>query len=352
MYYPDMLENVYIMENIVMRLAVVGTGLKAVEYAQSWLKLDIVEIVAIADTDPVARDKFLSIFQKMDKAEPSVFSNINDLLENCSEKLDAVYLATPHAFHADGAIATLNHGLHLLLEKPMVTTMSEARALKAASDASGCHVVIAYQGALSVLVQDTIHRAQTGEFGKLVSVSATIWEDWSDRYAGQWKQNPEISGGGFMFDTGAHMMNAVCLLSGSEFDCVSALMNNHGKSVDIVTTVNARLKTNTLVTLNATGLGPQACSSHIMLFYEKATINIDAWGKWREISTASEKNSRESAEVTDNPLLAFIDIVAGKAANPSTIENGIRFAQLWDAIKVSAANEGKMTKVETVGIAT
>ena len=33
-----------------------------------------------------------------------------------------------------------------------------------------------------------------------------------------------------MFDTGAHMMNTVCLLANSDFDSVSAYMNNHGKT--------------------------------------------------------------------------------------------------------------------------
>ena len=328
-----------------MRMAIVGAGLKAMDYAQSWVKLDKVDIVAVADTSTAARDRFIDIFREAGQPEPKAFSDVDAMLKHCADDLDAVYLATPHTFHAQGAISVLNHGLHLLLEKPMVTTLDEARALSAARDATNCHVVIAYQGALSPLIQDTITRAEQGEFGELVSISATIWEDWSDRYAGQWKQNPKISGGGFMFDTGAHMLNSVCLLARSEFSRVSALMSNRGKSVDIVTTVNAQLASGALVTLNAAGVGPQACASHIMLFYTEATIVIDAWGKWREISTVTEYTPRESIEVTDNPLLTFIDIVHGKTANPSTIQNGIRFAHLWDAIKASAERDGKMISI-------
>jgi predicted dehydrogenase len=97
-------------------------------------------------------------------------------------------------------------------------------------------------------VIDTRKRALAGEFGELDRDLGTIWESWADNYDGHWKQQPEISGGGFMFDTGAHMMNTVCLLAGSDFDSVSAYMNNHGKPIDIATAVSARLRNGALVT--------------------------------------------------------------------------------------------------------
>lgn len=329
-----------------MRLAVVGAGLKAVEYVESWLKLDDVEIVAVADVSELARTTFGKIFVDAGLPAPRSYARLEDLLADCSDDIDAAYVATPHAFHAEGAIRILEHGLDLLLEKPMVTTVQDAKRLLHARDKVSAHVIIAYQGALSPLVQDTIQRAESGEFGELVSISATIWEDWSERYDGQWKQKPEISGGGFMFDTGAHMLNTVCMLSGSEFHRVCAFMANRGKAVDIVTSVNAQLKSGALVTFNATGVGPQSCDSFIKVFYEKAIVTIDAWGKWRQISTGTAEQPRETVEVTDNPLLTFIDICESGTANPSSVENGIRFAHLWDAIKESARLDGCVVDID------
>lgn len=80
-------------------------------------------------------------------------------------------------------------------------------------------------------MRDTHKRAAAGEFGELVSISATIREGWSSKYDGQWKQKPEPSGGGFMFDTGA------------------------------------------LVTFNAAGEGPPGYVSHMTLFYSKSRGN-------------------------------------------------------------------------------
>jgi predicted dehydrogenase len=326
------------------RLAVIGTGLKALDYVRGWLAMPDVEIVAAADVSEPARQHFADACTAAGRRAPRLYDHVDALL--AAGDIDAVYISTPHAFHAEQAIAVTRAGLDLLLEKPMVTTAADASRLIAARKASGAHLVVAFQGALSPLVRDTQARAAAGDFGELVSVSANIWEDWAERYSGQWKQRPEISGGGFMFDTGAHMMNTVCQLAGSDFLRVSAYMNNRGRAVDILCAVAGRLASGAVVTFNAAGEGPSQCASMISLFFTKAIVRIDAWGAWREISVSRDAAHRETAETIDNPLRVFLDVRQGLVPNPSPPEYGLRFARLWDAIKASAARDGDAVTIE------
>lgn len=328
-----------------LRLGVIGAGLKAADYARSWVKMPEVEFVASADVDDASRRRLADICTAAGRATPREFTDFRDLLGMGRAGLDAVYISTPHAFHAEQAIAVADAGFDLLLEKPMVTTVEEARTLVAATKASGSTVVIAFQGGLSPLVLDTRRRANAGEFGELVSVSASIWESWSSNYRGHWKQKPAISGGGFMFDTGAHMMNTVCLLANADFDRVSAFMENRGLEVDVLCAVAARLASGALVTFSAVGEGPSGCASSITLFYTKAIVRIDAWGGWREIAGLDPSATRETAEILDNPMKSFLAIRSGSAENSSTVENGLRFAQLWDGIKASAACDGASVRI-------
>jgi predicted dehydrogenase len=268
------------------------------------------------------------------------------MLEAEASRLDAVYVSTPHVFHAAHALAVIDAGLDLLLEKPMVTTVAEALALVEAEKRSARTIVIAYQAGLSPLIHDTIARARRGEFGDLVSVSASIWEGWAKRYAGQWKQKPSISGGGFMFDTGAHMMNTVCVVGDAEFERLSAFTNNRGLDVDLVCAVAARLSNGALVTFNAAGDGPPGCASAISFFYSNALVRVDAWGGWREVSIGGGAAAREVNEIVDTPMHTFKAVREGRMPNPSTVINGLRFARLWDAIKASAAADGKSIAIE------
>lgn len=325
---------------MVLRLGVIGAGLKAADYAQGWAKMDEVEIVAAAEVNPAALDRFCKVCEAAGAARPQEFSDADTMLAAMQGRMDAVYVSTPHVFHGANALAVVEAGYDLLLEKPMVTTQDEAMALLEAEERTGRTVVVAFQGGLSPLVHDTRERARRGEFGNLVSVNASVWEGWADNYAGQWKQDPAISGGGFMFDTGAHMMNTVCVLADAEFERVSAYMNNRGLRVDLATAVAARLSNGALVTFNAAGEGPPGCASAITFFYSKAIVRIDAWGKWREIGGV-----REEGEVRDTPIQTFMAVREGRLQNPSTVENGLRFARLWDAIKLSASRDGEAVSV-------
>jgi predicted dehydrogenase len=327
-------------ENGRLRLGVIGAGLKAAEYAGGWAAMPEVEIVA-------AMDRFAAACMAAGAARPRAFAEAGAMLAAMQGAMDAVYVATPHVAHAANAIAVLEAGFDLLLEKPMVTTVPEALALAEAERRSGRVVVIAFQGGLSPLVHDTKDRARRGDFGALVSVNAAIWEGWRDSYAGQWKQNPAISGGGFMFDTGAHMMNTVCVLADAGFERLSAYTNNRGIAVDLVCAVAARLDNGALVTFNAAGEGPPGCASAITFFYTNAIIRIDAWGAWREVTVGGVASPRERSEIVDTPMQTFLAVREGRLANPSTVANGLRFARLWDAIKQSAADNGAAV---TIGI--
>ncbi|MCM5555956.1 Gfo/Idh/MocA family protein [Pleomorphomonas sp. NRK KF1] len=323
-----------------LRMGVIGAGLKAAEYAASWVAMPDIEFVALSDTSPASLDRLADICEAAGAARPQCFSDYRDMLATCGDRLDIVYVSTPHAFHAEQAVAVAERGIDLFLEKPMVTTVSEAQALIAAQRRGKGTIVTAFQGGLSPLVLDTRRRSLAGEFGELVAISGMIWESWASNYAGHWKQKPEISGGGFMFDTGAHLMNTVCLLANSDFASVGAYMDNRGAPVDIVTAVSARLANGALATLTAAGEGPKGCASFISLFFTKAIVRIDAWGSWRELILDGASQPRETAEILDNPLKSFLAIRAGSMENTGSVEMGLRFARLWDAIKASARANG------------
>lgn len=331
---------------MVLRLGVIGAGLKAADYAKGWAAMDDVRIVASAEVSIVSRQRFGDICEAAGAARPAEYPDADAMLKAMQGQMDAVYVSTPHVFHGANALAVVEAGYDLLLEKPMVTTVDEALALAEAEKRTGRIIVIAFQGGLSPLVHDTKERARRGDFGDLVSVNASIWEGWAKQYAGQWKQQPEISGGGFMFDTGAHMMNTVCVLADAEFERLSAFANNRGLKVDLVTAVAARLSNGALVTFNAAGEGPPGCASAITFFYSKAIVRIDAWGKWREVMIEGVAEPREEMEIRDTPMHTFQAVRDGRLANPSTVANGLRFARLWDAIKASASRDGEPIAIE------
>lgn len=323
-----------------LQLGIIGCGTKATQYIQTWISRDDVAINAVMDPNPAAMDNVATIAAAAHKPAPQAYDSWQQLLQQQAAQLDAVYICTPHAAHAEQALTALTLGLDVLLEKPMVTTVAEAEALVNAQRFSGKTLVVAYQGGLSPLVHELKTAIANQTYGPLVSINAAIWEDWADKYQGHWKQIPAISGGGFMFDTGAHMMNTVSKITSQPFARISAIMHNQGFPVDVVTTVSGQLSDGTLFNLHASGRAIR-CVSRIECYFPTAIVRICAWGRWMEIEDAQGNVLRKEQEAANNLLNVFMQTRTGEIDNPSDVQQGLRMAQLWDAIKLSASQHGQ-----------
>ena len=116
--------------NTVLRLGLIGTGHMAAHYARSWVSMPEVAFVARERRQRCFTTEIQSIFVVV-RGDPSLenLRTFRSMLTTCRDELDAIYVCTPHALHAEHGIAVVESGLDLLIEKPMVTTVEEARTV-------------------------------------------------------------------------------------------------------------------------------------------------------------------------------------------------------------------------------
>lgn len=111
-----------------LRVAVIGAGHLGSIHARLLSTLEQVELVAIVDPTPEARDRAAAQF------DVPVFSTCEQL----TESIDAAVVATPTIHHFDVAIDLLRQGVHLLIEKPLTTTVAQANHLITEARARHC----------------------------------------------------------------------------------------------------------------------------------------------------------------------------------------------------------------------
>jgi predicted dehydrogenase len=274
---------------------------------------------------------------------------LTTLLAN--HELDAAFIVTPHVYHHDQTQACMEAGVDVLLEKPMVMNAVEARSLIEIMRQTGRLLTVAFPGSLSPNVRTAVDLLRSGDLGSLLTISAVVWQSWRQGTLGSWRQDPAISGGGFLFDTGAHMLNTVVDLAGEEFDEVSAYFDNRGTQVEILATINARLKSGAFVSMHGNGDAiKHNCKSMIRVFTEKAILNTGIWGELLELQKEGET---EIKPVDTPPSLGvweqFLAVRRGELANPCPPEVGLRMAKLYDAIKASAAQNAAIVKCDQFG---
>jgi predicted dehydrogenase len=329
------------------RVAMIGCGGFARHHLRRMLPLpDRPAMPVVCEPSPAAYAEFARLFEEAGLMPPPNQPDLDKLLREHAGQLDAAFIITPHAYHHDQVVACLEAGLDVLMEKPMTMNVREALSLIEARDRTGRVLMVAFPASLSARYRAAAEMRRSGDFGRLLGISATLWEGWAGPNTGTWRQKPEISGGGYLFDAGAHMVNAVAELAGEEFVECAAWLDNNGRPVETRAAVMCRTTSGALVTMHAMGEASRSVGADIHAFYSEATIHADAWGRRMEIQRQGEKMP-QPLDLRDAPSAweQFLAVRAGEMPNPGPAENGLRVVRLWEAITASAARGGAPVRV-------
>jgi predicted dehydrogenase len=136
-----------------------------------------------------------------------------------NHEIDAVSICTPGALHAEIALEAAKNGKHILCEKPLSNSLSEAEDMtKAVNDAGVINVVnFCYRKVPAILLAKRM--IDEGKLGSIVHFRAIYQQDWAAYEVGDyvWRFDNNISGGGAIADKGAHVIDLARFLVG-EFD--------------------------------------------------------------------------------------------------------------------------------------
>ena len=167
------------------------------------------ELVAISRANRDLLDEFANRF-----GVPNRFADWRELVAR--DDVDAVYIATPVNLHAAQAVAAAELGKHVLCEKPMALNVAECDRMITAADASGVKLGIAYYRQFYPVVKRMKELIDSGEIGKpiVAQVNAFEWFNPGPSNPRAWLLDPEISGGGPMFDFGCHRIQLLLHLLG------------------------------------------------------------------------------------------------------------------------------------------
>ena len=328
----------------------IGCGRMARGHIRAMLaQQDTTQIVVVSEPSAEAYNAVVAQYQEAGLTPPPNEPDLDNLLATYGSELDAAFIITPHAYHYAQTKACLEAGLDVLLEKPMVVNAQEAEGLIATRDRTGKLLVVAFPGSLSPRIRTATAMLRGGELGDLLTINGMTWEHWRTPNIGTWRQVPEIAGGGFFFDTGAHLLNTIADLAGEDFTEVVAWFDNRDTPVEIIGVAMAKLASGGMVTFHACGDAGGRARSDIRVACTLGNIYTGIWGEKLSVQRwPSEEWKDIEVPASLGVWQQFLAVRDGKIPNPCPPEVGLRMARLWDAIRASAAQNGKSVVVGTV----
>jgi predicted dehydrogenase len=325
----------------------------------------------------LAEDRIYGDFETMAKAEA-----------NRPDGIEAVAIVTPNHMHAPPTYAFLKAGIHVICDKPLTTSLAEAKKMKAAVEKAGLVFALTHNYTGYPLVRRMREMAQGGELGEIRLVQVEYPQDWlteatekTGNKQAEWRVDPARSGaGGALGDIGTHAYNLADYVTGIELSELSADLTSFGAGRQLDDNVQILLRyengargalwASQVAPGNENGLRIRVYGTKGGVHWVQAEPNQMLWspfGKSTRIVTRGGPDSGSAASrMTRIPpghpegyLEGFANIYSevalairaaqsgrklDKAAHFPTIEDGVKgLAFIEAAVKSSKAN-GKWTK--------
>jgi predicted dehydrogenase len=331
-----------------LRIAMIGCGGAATFHARTLLSLEGVEIVGIVDPSEAGR-------ARMKSANPTIadvpeFTDTADLY--AAVEVDGVQIITPHTLHHPQVVEAIGHGVHALCEKPLATSVEDARDIAARADSAGVIVTVSYQRRLDPAYVYMRQAIEAGGLGEIRTVAITNGQRWMRGTTGSWRQDPSLSGGGMLMDSGSHHVESLLSLAGAPAVSVSALVDTFGAPVDINSSTTIRFANGAQGQLTIIGDLPATWIEHVYVSGTEGILRYETEPQhpWRT-GRVFQYRDGAIAQPLDLPGTrsmdpAWVAAIRGEIPNPSPPEVGVRVAELTDAIYRSA-REGRTIDLES-----
>lgn len=221
-----------------LRVGFIGGGrVTALRHLPALSRLHDIEVVALADVDPTRLKQVGDQY-----GIPHRFPNVHMLLDKVT--VDIIAVCVPVQFHADIALAALDAGKHVFIEKPLTVTLEEADSIHERAKQVDRMVLVGFNFRWHRLIREARAMLQQGVVGKVEmirSVFASVHEAPSE-----WQRH-RASGGGAIFDQAIHVFDLWRFMLESEVEEVFAISRS-GPWDDETVTISARLFSGVLAT--------------------------------------------------------------------------------------------------------
>ena len=326
------------------RIGVTGLGGLGMPLAREIDAVDGAEVVAVADVSDESRRSGAEEFGVPDEHR---YESHEVMLDGAN--LDGVAIATPHAFHHEQVVAALEREIDTLCEKPLCVDLDDARDLVRRSEASDAALMVGYQRHLSPAFRRA-RETLDERVGEPQFLSASITQDWISHQRGTWRANPDLSGGGQLYDTGSHVLDALLWTTGLTPVSVTAQMqfDDDDERVDIQAALDIAFENGAVASVGVSGDSP-VVREHLDVWGETGGFRVRGtdWGE-RDLEFVDDENNEHApdhdGEYRDKGR-AFVEVVRDGAEPPATARDALAVTAVTEAAYESARS-GRRVEVD------
>jgi dTDP-4-amino-4,6-dideoxygalactose transaminase/predicted dehydrogenase len=300
------------------RVGIVGCGQIGRWHLDSYKKNPHAKIVAVADSDFSRAQAFAA------EAHATPYSSHKEMIAN--EALDGVNLCTVPSTHKDIAIDLLNAGIHVLCEKPLAVSASQAEEMTAKASEKNRLLLTAFKFRFFDEVMKAKTLIEQGGLGNVLSFRL-MFGGYID-LADTWFVQKALSGGGVIMDNGPHAIDLIRFLFGEIQSVVAHAARHQAIEVEDTAQLTFHMKNGVIGTADLTWSNSIPAQNYMEVYGENGTILLDFeglsykfknWSEWKR-----EPNGVDVRTAFARQINHFVEAMLGNGPSRLNGEDGQR----------------------------
>ncbi len=311
------------------RIGVVGCGAMGRNHINMLKVLPDVEIAALIDPRQEVAEERLEQLCKPASQSPQIFKELEKAID--SLEMDGVVIVTPHVYHLQQTMLSLEKGLHVLCEKPVATTEEDMLKIMEKSRETGKYVQAAYAGVISDEQAYAKRMKEWGMLGDVTFVQGKVAQMWWPHAQAGWRGDPAISGGGQVFDSGSHLLVSILWLTDFEVAQVFAWVDyKHDMKVDIDAAIAIDFVGDALGSVMVSG-DAGGFDHNATLYGTKGRVSVGLYGMYMDHYEGNNLVKSMKADKPGDVCKRFVEVIRGEQ-EPLSLEYSLRLVGLQNAI--------------------
>lgn len=335
-----------------LRTAIIGLGTVSAVHYKAIKDSHNGQLVAVCDQDEELREKYPGV---------PFYTDVATMLEQ--EEIDVVHICLPHFMHYPVTKICVEHGVHVLQEKPLSMSYEEGLKTMRIAENSDRKVAVCFQNRYNSTFQKLWEIVRSGKYGKVTAIKGLVaWNRTPEYYAEKpWRGTWEQAGGGTIINQAIHTLDLMQLVGGELLSVKAQLCNLTDFDIEVEDTAVANFTFEDAVPGFYMSTNAYATNSSVELevILEEAVLNIkddqlclvvNQDGKRQTICEDLPLEGSKSHYGASHSLLiqGFYDAIEQDTEDYVSVRQALPSMLMIDAMKKSSDEKRKVKMEEIV----
>ena len=308
-----------------LKIGIIGAGIISKKHADAIQKLEQTLLIGVADIVPEKAKNFEESYGA------KAYIDYREMVKK--EKLDAVVICLPHGLHKEAAVYCAEHGVHILIEKPMANTVEECERIIQACEKNKVKLMIGHIQRYFSQIRKAKELLHSGDLGELVMITDNRNTDYFNENRPKWFLSKKLAGGGIVMNFGAHSFDKLLWITERTIEKITASISQHfpQQEVEGNAQILVELEGNVSATISFSGYNVPSVNE-MVIYMTKGIIKINSDSRVL-VSYGGEFIEVKKDSQPDSFVLMWKDFIDAIHCNHEPQINGIYGKEIIRAIE-------------------